>query len=44
MEKLFKDLLQKIDEGQWFSEEKIRQIQSKELRSIYNHHRNIVKL
>ena len=39
MENLFKDLLKKIDEGQWFSEEQIRKIQSQELQSLFKHHR-----
>ena len=38
MEKIFKDLVKKIDEGQWFTEEQIRKIQSQELRSLFNHH------
>lgn len=39
MNELFKDLLQKIDEAQWFTMDKIRSIQSQELRSIFNHHK-----
>lgn len=38
MSNLFKDLLQKIDEGQWFPTEKIRQIQLQEFKNLVKHH------
>ncbi len=36
---MFKDLLKKIDEAQWFTPEKIRSIQHQELRNLLKHHK-----
>lgn len=36
---MFKDLLQKIEDGQWFTTERIRQIQYQELQNLLKHHK-----
>jgi phenylacetate-CoA ligase len=39
MSNLFKDLLQKVEDAQWFTPERIRQIQYSELQNLLKHHK-----